>query len=352
MNDKKSAEVKDSNAEPRFYTLKLFITVVLAFAAGLAFRRSAGIIAMTPLALAICFGTAFIDIGVLTKGVIFAVSVFALNTIETASISAPIIFSALCLLALCLSDYAVGKIKKGAKWGYAVIALGVVVCVMLNLRFVGNPFKASQVEELISDYTERYYSDTANGPLGEVKFSEIYYRYDTKAYVVDVTSSNYRTETVSITVGDKVIADGFKKLMEEKLSTSYVSDFSAILRECFPDGRFNVEFDRFTAIDGESIFSAEDGALAGSVCYEITVGGVQSADEMTKRVNEIVAALDGYGAEYARITFKSGIGTWNVRYVSIDCNHPKFHAVTELGYVSTVGTGRFNEYILDNFGID
>ena len=55
-NDKKLARKAEL-----IYALKLLLTVVLAFAASLFFRRSMGIIAMFPIAFAICIGAAFIN---------------------------------------------------------------------------------------------------------------------------------------------------------------------------------------------------------------------------------------------------------------------------------------------------
>lgn len=62
--------------------LRALITVLLAFAAALCLRRSAGIIAMLPAGIALTFASAFIGQDIITRFSAFLVTVFVLNTVE------------------------------------------------------------------------------------------------------------------------------------------------------------------------------------------------------------------------------------------------------------------------------
>lgn len=335
----------ESKGKERLLGAKLLIVVALAFAAALVFRRSAGILAMTPIALVLFAVAAFIDIGAVARCAVFGVTVFLVNTVENDDTSATIMFTALCLLAVAVFGYAADAIKKKKKHGFAVFGAGAVVSLVLCLVFVGNPFTAIKAKTLFDDYTERNYPNNEDAALGVFEFSQIYYRYDTKAFVIDAVSSEYPTEGASLTVANEVVRDGFRDLMEEKISEPYVADMASVLRKAFPDDSFTVSFYGFASLPDEAILSAEAGALADNVYYEITVGGIQTADAMTESVEKYINAIDTSGTGYAKIVFKSGIGNWQKRCITVNPNHPVFNPEIKLTYVNTASSNEFNEYL-------
>ncbi len=327
------------------YTVKLLIVIVLAFVAAITFRRSVGIIAMTPISLLMCAIASFIGISALAKCSIFAITVFAINTIENDDIKITLMFSALCLLAITLFSISATMIKKSKKYAYLVGIVCVLLCIGLNLFFVGNPFSALSAKNKITEYTDVKYPNEENAYLGNFEFSNIYYRYDTKAYVIDAVSDKFPTEKASFTLGNEVIKDGFESLMEEKLSEPYVLDIKSILREKFPNDSFSVTFDGFATLPDENIFSAESGELKNNLCYEIALGGVQTGEQMIERVRDYVNAIDESGLGYAKLVFKSGIGNWLRRYVSIDPNHISKRFEFEVRFVSKDTSNQFNQYL-------
>lgn len=335
----------ENEPETRFFTLKLLATIVLAFAAALVFRRSAGVLAMFPIAFLLCGAAAFLDIRPIAKASIFGVTVFSVNTVENDDIKTAVIFSALCFTAAFVFGYARKLIKKAAKYGIAIAAAGAAGCIVLSVVFVGNPFAAISASDKINDYTAANYPQNTNSELGEIEFSSIYYRYDTGAYAVDAVSNRYPTESASISVGGDVVRDGFRGLMEQKLGDQYVSELAAVLREAFPASEFSVEFDGFVSLPDQVLLASESGSLKANVRYEISVSGIQTADDMKSTVARMVSAIDRSGMGYAKLTFKSGIGLWTRRCITVDPNHPATRVVTELDYVSTIGTNRFSEYI-------
>ncbi len=349
VTDDSSAEKESTNdekePETRFFTLKLLAVIALAFLAALVFRRSVGVVAMFPIAFVLCGISAVLDIGTTIKAVIFGITVFSVNTIENDNIEIAVIYSALCLLATLIAGYAADKIKRSKRFGISIASAGAVLCIALSVIFIGNPFAAIAANDIIEPYTDRNYPQNENAALGNFEFTNIYYDYETKAYCVDAKSSKYPTEPSPISVNDEVLYDSFYHLMESKISAPYVSDLSAVLREYLPDASFSVEFDGFISLPEEAILSSESGALYNNVRYDITVGGIQSAKDMLSQVTKMVNAIDASGIGYAQLTFKSGIGIWTRRSVTVDPNHPKCHFVPKIDYVSSINTNEFSEYI-------
>lgn len=335
----------ENKSKDRLLGVWLLIVVALAFAAALLFRRSAGILSMTPLALLLCGASAFVPLNLALKAVIFGITVFSVNSIESGS-SAATVYAALCILACAVLGYGADALKAKKKRGIPIICAGAAVCLLLNVFFVGNPFKAYSAKQAFDEYAQANYPQNENAVLGEFEFSKIYYRYDTKAYVVDIVSSEYPTEGASLTLGSNVICDGFKSKMEQKIAEQYVAAMSSAIREAFPHGDFEVSFERFVSLPGQAILSSEPGELAENVCYEIYISGIQTGEAMRKAVLEYINAIDRSGVGYARLTFKSGIGNWQRRYVAIDPNHPLMHPSFELSYSNTATTSYFHEYLL------
>lgn len=331
--------------ETRFYTLKLLAVTVLAFVAALLLRRSMGVIAMLPISLIICFATAFIDIGVITKAAIFGISLFSLNSIENKNTEIAVIFSALCILAVLLSHYSLYRIRENKRTGIPIASASGLLCIALSVIFVGNPFSAMAAKDIITPYTDANYPNNENAALGNFEFTEIYYDYRVDAYCVDASSSEYPTEPSPISVNGDVLYDSFYHLMEDKISSPYVSDMSAVIRENLPDASFRVEFDGFVSLPGQAILSSASGALYGNARYDISIGGIQSAKEMTDAVTEIVNAIDRSGIGYAQLTFKSGIGLWMRRSVTVTSDHLTGHLVHNVDYVPVINTNEFSEYV-------
>lgn len=343
MSDTKTKGKK--NNETLKYAVNLVLTAILAFLCALCFRRSAGIIAMTPLSLLLCAASVFLKLELMYKCVLFGVTVFIFNTTETADTSVAIMFTALCLLAVLAFNLGFKAQKKSKARGISIITAGALLSFALGIIFVGNPITAIGAKNKITEYTNTIYPESENAALGDFEFSSIYYRYQTGAYTVDASSSAYPTETASITLGDDVIADGFQRLMERKICEPYILEITSVLREAFPDDGFIVTFDRFVNRRGEAILSSAPDALWNNICCEITISGIQSGEAMKQRCEEYLKVIDRHCKGYASLTFKSGIGFWQRRSVTVDKNHPLGMVDIELDYVNSGTTNFFNKYI-------
>lgn len=299
-------------------TLKLLLTVVLAFLAGLTFRRSVGIIAMLPIAYALCIAEAFISIKPAIKNTVFAVTVFIMNTIEQIDLTVTLVYTTLCLLFCILSDICVSQCKKNKIRGSLISSFSLGICVALSIGLIGNPIAAMSADRQLSAYTNAKYPDSKNAALGDFEFSKIYYDFRTGAYNIEAVSSKFPTEGGTITVNDNNLRDGFEKTMEEKICEPYVLEITSVLRESFPDDNFSVRYDKIAKKDGEAPLSKGKNELYGSIDFEINLGGVQSAVQMRNKVEKYLRVLDSSGIKYSRIIFKSGTGQWIRRSVTVD----------------------------------
>ena len=344
-NNNISAESKQDVKESRFYTLRLLAVTVMAFVAALLFRRSMGIVAMIPISLVICASTALIDIGFITRTAMVGTIVFILNSIENKNMETVVLYTALCILATLLASYSVYKIRANKKIGITVASASGLLCIALSVIFIGNPFSAMAAKDVITPYTDKNYPINENAALGIFEFSAVYYDYKLDAYCVDAKSDKFPTEPSPISVSDGKLYDSFYYLLESKISRVYESDLSSVLRENLPDATFSVKFDGFVSMPGDAILSKESGALYNNVRYDIFIGGIQTAEAMTEAVEEMVNVIDASGIGYAQLTFKSGIGLWLRRCVTVTPYHPTGRFVPKMTFVPVLNTNEFSEYI-------
>lgn len=338
-------ENNKSEKKNSFYTLKLLAVTVMAFVAAILFRRSMGIVAMIPISLVICGATALIDIGYITRTAIVGITVFMLNSIENKNMEIAIVYSALCILTTLLASYSVYKIKANKRLGIPIASVSGLLCIVLSLNFIGNPFSAMAAKDIITPYTDEKYPPNENAALGVFEFSAIYYDYTLDAYCVDAKSNKFPTEPSPISVNGDVLYDSFYYLMEGKISQVYESDLSAVLRENLPDARFEVSFDGFVSMHGEALLSAENGALYNNVRYDIFISGIQTGEAMKEAVEEMVNVIDASGIGYAQLTFKSGIGLWTRRCITVTPYHPTGRFIPEMTFVPVLNTNEFSEYL-------
>ncbi len=344
MTDNKNA-VRKKIPETLLFALELLGIILLAFCAALSLRRSAGIVAMTPIAFIICAVASFININPFIKTLIFTLTVFAVNTVEQSDRSVVFTFVALCLLANIVAESSAFVIRKGKKYGFAIAAVGAVLCITLSFIFVGNPFSAFKAQKTINDYTDKKYPESENAALGDFEFSNLYYRFDTKAYAIDAVSSKYPTENAMISVSDGIIRDGFSRLMEAKLREPYSLEFTAFLREQFPKDNFSVTCESIATLPNETVITSAEGTLYPKLTYEIHLGGIQGANEMLERVKLYMEAIDASDFEYNELIFKGGSNPWIRRCVKIENGRPEYSYEFKLEYVHSGISDEFSEYI-------
>lgn len=325
--------------------IKTIIAVTIAFVAAVCFRQSAGIVSMFPIAFLLCGGLAFLNTSRTINAVILVSTVFAVNTIEQPNIESTLLYTALCLLAFVLFLPCVKLIKAGKKYGYILIIVSLVFCIILSLVFVGNPFSAIKAKNQLNEYTQNKYPNSENNVLGNFTTSNIYYNYHTKAYEIQIGSDKYPTEAGIITYQQGTISDGFIDVMEKKLCEPYVSELVDILRKNFPNDYFVVDAYRIITMPGDSVLDSKQGELNGKIRFEIMLDGIQTANAMENKVKQYTKIIEESGFLYNEITFKGGIGPWMVRSVTVPHNRPFGFDNFVIQHVHPATSNRFNEYV-------
>ena len=232
MTEKKKTSPKKKIPETVLFALELLSVIVLAFCAGLVFRKSVGIVSMFPIAFALCALASCINIKSRYKLIIFPATVFMLNTIETSDKEIALTFSALCLLANLFAEYSANAFRKKQKRFFASAVSGCVICITLSFVIIGNPFTAISANRDLRAFTDEKYPTAENAFLGDFEFSKIHYNRDTKTYSYTATSSSFPTESAEISIKNGVIRDGFKRLLDRKIKEPYETEFTAYLRKC------------------------------------------------------------------------------------------------------------------------
>ncbi len=333
-------------------SLRLLAVIVLAFLASIFHRQSMGIWAMTPISLILCAVSAFIPVKSRLKISCFAIMFFSTNTVEQSDMNRVILYTATGVATIALFELSVRLMKrkgigknKPMSVPTVLFTASAVISYVLVISFFGNPLTAYNAKAEIDSYIDKTYPTVENASLGNFEFSSIYYRSDLDCYAVSATSSVYPTESGSISCANGIVRDGFGRMMEEKISESYVLEFTDILRKSFPDDGFSVEFDGFSVLPGESPLSAKSGELRGKVDFQITIKGIQSATEMLERVEGYMREIEGSEIEYSTIVFKSGTGPWVRRSITVKSHTPKMDISLHLTRVPAGTSNGFNRYL-------
>lgn len=338
---------KPRDPEARATNIAFALTVVLSFLGAICFRRSVGILAMTPVAFIIWGAMAFVKTDWRLRTFICVLTTFVLNTVEQTVMNDTLSFTTLCLL-ICLFTTLLSKsIKSKNKAPKFIGCLGIIITVFLSVIFVGNPVKAFTANSALLEYVENKYPNIDNAALGEFEYSSIYYISETNAYAIDINSSLYPTESGTLTYGENHIKDGFETKMLEKLAEPYVLEITSVLREVFPDDSFSVSFDEITTLPNKSPFSAKKNELYGDIVFNIRLGGVQTANAMIERVEDYTELLERKNIEFSKIIYKSGIGEWVRRSITVSggSSSELDHLVLERTPTGT--SNRFNRYLAD-----
>lgn len=346
MASEKQNGKKSQNAS-LLQLIKLVIVVTLAFLAGICFRPSVGILAMTPLVFVFCGVAAFIGIDAKIKYVCFGATVFWLNTVEQTDKTSVLIFTALCLLACIVFEAGAKQIRKKEKKGFVVLSASAVVCIILSFVFIGNPISAITARNEIDEYAESIYPES-DEYFGNFEFSSIYYNFKTQTYVKDAKSSKFPTEIATLSYKDNVVRDGFKSIVEVKAAEPFVLEFTDVLRHSFPSDTFNVEFERFVFSPEQNLFSAGEDGLYGNIDFEITLYGIQSVPEFFDRVDRYYEAVSQSGISYSSIVFRTGTsannGIWFSRSVTLDGDYKKDFAKYKFELIPSGTSKLFNKY--------
>lgn len=335
-----SEKLRDKNSYSGL--LKLFTVILLAFFAGLLFRRSAGLIAMFPFWMIFCGASVFITVNIKIKLTIFGAMVFTLNTVETEDIRVTLTFTALCLLACLLFELSAKLIKQKKSAGYCAVAAAVILPITLSVIFVGNPISGIKANHVFNDYAAGKYLNSERADPEEFSFTKIYYNPKAKAFEFQATASDFPTEVGLISVKGDGITDKFQTIVQKHLSEPYITEVTKALREKFPDEAFTVSVYDIYPKDQREIISAEENELYGSIVFKIELSGVQTENDMERKVTQYTAVIDGAGIDYGRIVYTGGINPWVRRSATVTKERPMGNLRLDLSRVPVFTSFRFD----------
>ncbi len=338
----------DENKKKQLISIGFAALLALAaFLAALAFRRSSGIVAMTPLAFFITAAAAFLPIDEKTKTLFFGVTAFCLNTVNEQKMKYTVIYTAIitvsCFIFSMGAKYIVQKKKKAV--GIPLIAVCLVACTVLGLVYMGNPVAAAKAKSEINEYTQGIYPNDENAALGKVEFTDIQYNYADGTYFVYAQSSVYPSDTQLISIKDGGLTDLFKPLMEKKITEPYAKTFTAALRKSFPDDTFWVNCDSVALLPDERLLAAEAGEFYDDITYKIWLGGIQNNTDMTEAVIRYMKVIEKQKLPYDRIVFTGGSNPWIVRSVTVENITYVDNDNYSVDFVSTAISNRLNRFV-------
>lgn len=358
--EKPVSALKPGKSDALFF-VRLLITVLLATAAAFVFRRSSGLLAMLPICTLICLAAAFVNVGGFIRCLAFGSIVFIFNTVEQDGILGTLVFTLLCLFAVAVFGAGVSLLRrKKTAPGICVIAAGLAASVLLNIFFVGDPVKAIGAEKRIDGYiSEKYPESHVLGFLREdsgmeddelkTVFSRIYYDRASGAYAKDAVCRCFPTEKRAISVtanGTGAVSDGFCAMLSDVVSEAYRSAYADLMMSAFPGSSYSVESDGIYGFPTRSMLEGGSSPVTECMSFRINVGGVQTAREFTAAVKKIASAIDRSGLRYHRLTFTSGIGSWQRRCAVKTCAEPSGSAYIPVSTLVPVGTNaRFNAFL-------
>lgn len=317
MSDKKAK--KELSA-----VLRAIVTVLLAFAAALCLRRSAGIVAMLPAGIALTFASAFIGHDIITRFAAFLASVFILNTVEEKDSRVVLLFMALCLLALVFSEIGAKALKKHKNRGIAVLSAGAVVCIAASVIFIGNPFSAVKSQKLIRAELDKKYPSAVSEYLGGVEASAVYYDTFSRVYAADVTCGKEPTRSAKMYIMGGTVYDSFEPIAAECIGHPVITRLSELLESKSLSYSYSVELAGVTKDYGGAMPVGGTDDTAARVKLSVRISGAQTEELFVSAAEEFIAAVDGLNFPYESITFTDTRSVWLPRTAVVSGQHPRF----------------------------
>lgn len=303
--------------------LRALITVLLAFAAALCLRRSAGIIAMLPAGIALTFASAFIGQDIITRFSAFLVTVFVLNTVEEKDARIVALFMALCLLALVFSELGARALKKNRTRGIVLLSAGAAVCIAVSAVFIGNPVSAAKSQKLIRAELDRKYPSAVSEELGGLEASAVYYDVFSRIYAADITCGSEPTRPARMYTMGGAVYDSFESVAEECLARPVITRLSELLEGKLRSYDYSVGHAGLTKTSGGTIPCGGAESIAAATRLTVRISGVQTEEAFVSAAEEFITAIDGIGFPYESITFTETRSVWLPRTAVVSGRHSR-----------------------------
>ncbi len=315
------AQNEKPQEKEQYFSLKLFITVLLAFCAAILFRPSAGILAMTPLPLIIVFFASFVKIGLGYRVFCFGVTVFAFNSTQHGNVYLAGICAALTAGACILFHFGIKAFEKKHTWGLLTFGFSAFLCTVLCFFVMGNPFSALKAKDIVDSYTSITYPAEVNGTPTQYEISPIRYDASGKFYFVDIRNLKSPTDQSTLAVCGTYLCDNFAPILEFNLMEPSRMELTDILRSAFPDENFKISQTGIGGFPKNCAVQEGTTALKERMSFEIHLGGVQLTSEFEEKAKKFLDRIDESGFVYSRITFTAGNSFWYRLACDVESSH-------------------------------
>lgn len=293
---------KTKELSPILSAASMLLLGLLACAASLTMRASAGIWSTLPLYPVCVAAACFLPVKAWHRFLFFGGITLILNLAESTPMeSIPYLLVAAGCFALVSGGIALLKQKK-LKSG--LLGGGLLVCYLVfAFLYMGNPFTAFGKSAALSEYIETHYGEGNH-------FENV--RYDTTSGCYTVTAYNQRfpSETAEIfLMGDRVV-DHYKELVEEQTLREQALVLTKVLREAFPGDSFTVtgvKIDGFLH-DGEKFDAYRTKADPKDMHFYVELSGKPVFEKYYHGVQGYARTFAMKGTEFASVTYLCGTG--------------------------------------------
>ncbi len=297
MKLKRKAELS-----PALSLLYVLLIGLLACAASLTMRSSAGIWSTVPL-YPVCVAVAcFIPAKSWHRFLFFGGITLLLNLAEgTPAECLPYLLVAVgCFgtVSVAMALLKSRKLKKSLIGGCILVSY-----LVFSFLFMGNPFVAFGKSAALNEYIETHYGEGNH-------FENV--RYDTTSGCYTVTAYNKRfpSETAEIfLMGDRVI-DHYRELVEQQALREQALVLTTTLREAFPKDSFTVTGVRIDGFlkNGERFDAYETKADPADMHFYIELSGKPIFEKYYEGVQGYARTFAMKNTEFASVTYLCGTG--------------------------------------------
>ncbi len=288
--------------------LPLLLTALLACAAALCFRPSAGRWMMFPV-YPVCVALAALLPGKRgMRATLFLVLTAFLNLVEADTVPEALFVLGAAAAFFVLVELAVWCFRRKKRLTVVFGVIMAVGCLCTNALLFGDPISAALAQKKIDAYIEQTYDVENGGHLFDVL------RFDTchRVYTLSAACEKYPNLTGEILVSGDYVVDHYRELLESLEMQDPASAVLSALADAFPNDTFHVEK---TGIDGlikpgtrYSIYNETDYGQKTSFC--VLLSGTISEEKLYERARNYLDVLSGEGVPFKDVVFVGGVGIY------------------------------------------